>query len=233
MHMTKRHLNSLNCNQCLAESFCGTTKACCSLAHFDESTYSLDMQAFLIHANQPVTHFYFVKGGAFKKCMTTEDGREHIKAFFLPGEIIGLDAIGHPTHLFDVIALVDHSEVCKIEMDRLVSFMQKNPATQLALMKNVSTQFRHLYCIPRNAHAKEKTAAFLLNITMRLHILYPEENAPVILPMTRQDIGNYLGLTIETVSRIFTELKNDGILAAHGKEVAITDSKKLSKIAGF
>ena len=235
MHKNPAH-HSKHCNECFAKPFCASQNQFHNELHeiISSATHckTLSANEILFLKNDPFQFFYFIKKGAFKKCLTHENGREQIYAFYLSGDLIGLDAFMHKKQPFSVVSLENDSIVCEIPVDKLLNFMQQNPVLYEKLMRISSEQFHHMESIPRNSDAKEKIAAFLLNIAERYHC---ESHHPEFfsLPMSRQDIGNYLGLTIETISRILTKLKSEGILKIQGKNIVIIDPKKLQKIAIF
>lgn len=236
--MSKKQPQKIACEKCFVEPFCTSLhiqndNTLHALLHDPKQSNFLKTGDYVFHAHDSFINFYMVKQGAFKKFSVTEDGREQINAFFLPGELIGLDSAGYQEYRFSVVAIKDDSVVCDIPAEKLLPFIGNKADMQFQLMKTTSQQFHNADVIPRNAHAKEKIAAFLLNISERYHGRHSENANQITLPMSRQDIGNYLGLTIETVSRIFTELKKDLILAVQGKEVIITDIQKLIKTIGL
>ncbi|MDP1573550.1 MAG: helix-turn-helix domain-containing protein [Coxiellaceae bacterium] len=236
--MPKKPPEKMTCKKCFAELFCTSlhtqdNDALNALLHQTKASQVFQENEYLFHSHDSFLNFYMVKQGAFKKFLLTADGREQIGAFFLPGELIGLDSVGYQAYQFSVVAIQHDSIACEIPAEKLLPFIQQNTDMQSRLLKITSEQFHHIDFISRNAHAKEKIAAFLLNISERYHACNKQNTDQIRLPMSRQDIGNYLGLTIETVSRIFTELKKDLILEIQGKEVIISDIQKLSKTAGF
>lgn len=225
------------CETCFAGTFCASLgvygHAIQQVLHEATDCRVVSLHQILFHQKAPFHFFYVVKKGSFKKFSVLENGREQLYAFYLPGDLIGLDAVGFGYQLFSVAALEDDSVVCEIPAEKLLPFVQNNADMQQKLMTITSEQFHHHESIPRNAQAKEKVAAFLFNIATRYHHHSPINQETIHLPMSRQDIGNYLGLTIETISRIITELKAEGVLNSQGKNIVILDAKKLEKMRGF
>lgn len=226
--MTKKTQQPLACEQCFASPFC-------NLLAFNANhvvCQCFDANTTLIRAGDPFRHFYIVKQGVFKKISVSEDGREQILAFYFPGEVIGLGSVGFGEYQFSVVALERESVVCEIDAKKLLSFVRDNPEVYQQWISLTSQQFHDMDVVPRNARAKEKLVAFLLNLIERYH-LNKEGVIEFQLHISRQDIGNYLGLTIETVSRLFSELKQQSVLNVHGKVLRILDIKKLSLFSRF
>lgn len=173
-----------------------------------------------------------VRSGSIKS-FTTEDGIEQIIAFHLPGEILGLDAIGEGRHQSTAVAL-ETASVCELPFDRLHVLAQEVKGLQHQLLRimsrNLGTedQFKRLV-----AHhgADERLAGFLLNLASR-YALRGYSNSELNLSMTRSDIANYLGLAVETVSRTFTHFQQDGLIAIHGRTIKILRRDALEMVAG-
>lgn len=217
--------NKTSCQLCSAAPFCLTS------GHLTGNIKAIKIGDYLFRQQDQFSNFYVVKEGAFKGFHLTKDGREQINNFFLPGEFIGLNAINAERYDFFSSAMVDQSVVCEISFEKLLLLTCKNPKMQLELIKLITQQLNFADAIPRNAHAIEKMSAFLVNIALRYHHHNPTNTEHLRLPMSRQDIGNYLGLAMETVSRIFTKFKKNGIFFVDGKEIIITDVKKLISLA--
>ncbi len=173
--------------------------------------------------------FYAVRSGSFKKYLLTEDGREQVADFYFPGEFIGLDAVDTGIYDCSVMAL-EPSEVCEIPFDMLLSTAAQIPSLQRQMIKLMSQRLKHRDAIPINSHAIEKIASFLLNISMRIR-RYRTDETGFMLAMSRQEIGCYLGLAVETVSRIFSKLNRDAVITTQGKKVVINDFRQLQRLS--
>lgn len=175
---------------------------------------------------------YAVRSGAVKTCLTLADGEEQITGFFLPGEIVGLDAIGQQRHGNTAIAL-ESTSVCAIPFDQLEPLATRLPGLQHHLFKLLSTELnsdQQLLLLLGKRSAEARLAAFLLSLSARYKRRKLSESR-FHLPMSRTDIGNHLGLAIETVSRLFTRLQQSSVLAVEGKDITILDRVELCRLA--
>ena len=162
---------------------------------------------------------YAVRSGFFKSSVVLEDGRDQVTAFHMAGEILGMEGIANDSHSADVIALED-SEVCVIPYARLA-----DPALQRQLHKVMSRELvrdQGVMMLLGTMRAEERLAAFLLNLSQRFVArgFSPHE---FHLRMTRDEIGSYLGLSLETVSRLFSRFQADKHIAVNHKHIRILD----------
>lgn len=172
---------------------------------------------------------YAVKNGSFKTCVLKMDGRQQVTGFYMTGELLGLDAISPEKHTCDTIALVD-SEVCEVPFKKLEEIGRSIPSLMHQLHKIMSreiVQDRSIMMLLGSMRAEERLAAFLLNLSTRLARRgYSPTN--FILRVTREDIGSYLGLKLETVSRAFSKLQDEGLITVNIKHVTLHDIDKLN-----
>ena len=175
---------------------------------------------------------YAVRSGAFKAYSIDESGEEHIVGFFLPGEIIGLDAIDTETHPTTAKAL-EESTLCEIPFDQVERLSAKIHNLQMHMYRLLSREIREdqeLQMLLGKKTAEERIGTFLLNLSNRCK--QRKLSASLFrLPMARTDIANYLGLAVETVSGVFTRLQSQNILSVDGKEVEILDHHQLCVVA--
>jgi CRP/FNR family transcriptional regulator len=176
---------------------------------------------------------YAVRSGSLKTYTLTEDGREQVSGFFLPGELVGLDAIGSGRHSSSARAL-ETTSVCEIPFDEyetLSAHIPSLPRQLLRIMSNEMHQDQLLLMLLGKRSADERLATFLLSLSRRFgqRGYSPTE---FNLSMSRNDIGNYLALAVETVSRLFSRLQDDGILAVRSRHVRILDLPRLQALAG-
>ena len=162
---------------------------------------------------------YAVRSGFFKSRVMLQDGRDQVTGFHMAGEILGTDGIGTESHAADVIALED-SEVCVIPYSHL-----EQPQLQRQLQKVMSRERvrdQGVMMLLGSMRAEERLAAFLLNLSQRFTArgYSPSE---FHLRMTRDEIGSYLGLSLETVSRLFSRFQDDGLITVQQKHVCILD----------
>lgn len=172
---------------------------------------------------------YAVRSGAVKTVKITEDGLEQITGFHLPGELIGIDGLASNIHSNSAIAL-ETSAVCEIPFHRLEELSAKIPNLQrrfFQLMSKEIAEEQQLITMLSKNSAEERISALLISISVR------QKNRGLsalefYLPMSRSDIGNYLGLTIETVSRVFTRLTKSDVIELDKKHVKLLNIDALS-----
>jgi CRP/FNR family transcriptional regulator, anaerobic regulatory protein len=174
---------------------------------------------------------YAVRSGFFKTRVTTKDGRDQVTGFSMAGEILGMDGIGHDAHNCDAIAIED-SEVCTIPYIRLEAFAHEFPSLQRHFHKVMSREIvreNGVLLLLGVMRAEERVAAFLLNLSQRLQV---RGYSPLEfhLRMTREEIGSYLGMKLETVSRVFSKFHADGLLEVEQKFVRLRNIEGLRAI---
>jgi len=175
---------------------------------------------------------FVARSGSFKTVAMNEDGDEQIIGFHLPGEIIGLDGLGSGLHRCDAEAL-ETAELCEIPMNDLERVALQIPELQHQMLRVIGRSMDrdqdHLEMLGRR-HASERVLLFVHGLSERLRMLGRQYDA-FTLPMSREEIASYLGLVIETVSRSFTRLQEDGIISIRGRQLRILDLHKLDQIA--
>lgn len=180
--------------------------------------------AALFHTGEAFKSLFAVRSGFFKTCISANDGRDQITGFQAPGELLGLDGVAAEHHGVDAIALED-SEVCILPYNDLERIARDFPPLQHQLHRVMSRELvreHGVMLLLGSMKAEERVAAFLLNLSQRYKRLgYSADE--FILRMTRQEIGSYLGLKIETVSRTFSRFQEKGLIEAQGKAVRILD----------
>ena len=176
---------------------------------------------------------YAVRSGSFKATVLSAGGDEKVVGLHLPGEIMGLDAISASRHTCEAVALED-SQVCAIPFARLSQLAQRMPQLQEQLLRTLSgdiTRNQGLLLLMGGMNAEQRIAALLLNLSRR-HANLGLPATRFSLHMTRYDIGSYVGLTTETVSRVFSKMRREGLIAVRPKEVDLIDLGKLHDMAG-
>ncbi len=177
------------------------------------------------------TSLYAIRTGVFKTCLLTADGREQVTGFQLAGEIVGLDGIVNDRHNCNAIALED-ADVCVMPFSKVEDFSREFPVLQHHMHKIMSREIvreNGVMMLLGNMRAEERLAAFLLNLSQRLHARGFSQTE-VILRMTREEIGSYLGLKLETISRTFSKFNRDGIIEVKQRYVRIIDADALKKL---
>ncbi len=185
----------------------------------------------LFHSGEKFTSLYAIRTGFFKTCVTTEDGRDQVTGFQMAGEIIGLDGIVNDKHTCDAIALED-AEVCVIPFDRIEKISREINALQHHVHKIMSREIvreHGVMLLLGSMRAEERLAAFLLNLVQRLQAR-GFSKSELVLRMTREEIGSYLGMKLETVSRTFSKFSDDGMVDVKQRHIHILDAQALRRI---
>ena len=174
---------------------------------------------------------YAVRTGFFKTCISSEDGRDQVTGFQMAGELLGLDGISNDRHSCDAVALED-SQVCVIPYHQLEELSREFTDLQHQFHKIMSREIvrdHGVMLLLGSMRAEERLAAFLLNLTQRLQARGFSPSA-LVLRMTREEIGSYLGLKLETVSRTFSKFQEDGLLEVKQRDIRILDESGLRKL---
>ncbi len=165
---------------------------------------------------------YAIRSGFFKTDVLLEDGREQVTGFQMGGELLGLDGISTEHHTCNAIALED-SEICAIPFARLESLSREIHTLQRHFHEVMSREIvrdHGVMMLLGTMRAEERLAAFLLNLSQRF-TARGFSHAEFYLRMTREEIGSYLGLKLETVSRAFSRFQEEGHIAVQQKHVRI------------
>ena len=178
-------------------------------------------------------YLYAVHSGAFKTLAVSRHGEEKITGFHLAGELLGLEAISAGRYGYGAVALED-SEVCAMPFAALEKLSLAVPALQRQLFRALSgdiSRDQGLMLLLGSMTAEQRLAAFLLSLSRRYRRLgFAAER--FVLRMTREEIGNYLGRTLETVSRQLSRFQRDGVIAVHQREIELRDAARLREIVG-
>ncbi|MFM2111930.1 MAG: hypothetical protein RLZZ271_590 [Pseudomonadota bacterium] len=185
----------------------------------------------LFRNGESFTSLYAIRTGFFKTCVTTDDGRDQVTGFQMAGEIIGLDGIVNDHHTCDAVALED-AEVCVMPFEKIEEISGEVKALQHHVHKIMSREIvreHGVMLLLGSMRAEERLAAFLLNLVQRLHARGFSQSE-LVLRMTREEIGSYLGLKLETVSRTFSKFAEDGIIEVKQRYVRIMNPDALKII---
>ena len=223
------------CSQCnLVELCLPFGMADSDLSRLDElvgARRKIKRQQSLYRAGDPFEAIYAIRAGSFKTDVLLEDGRDQVTGFQMTGEILGLDGISAETHTCNAIALED-SEVCVIAYDKLEELSHRVEGLQLQFHKVMSREIvrdHGVMMLLGSMRAEERLAAFLLNMSQRFNargFSAQEFN----LRMTREEIGSYLGLKLETVSRAFSRFQDEGLISVQQKHVRLLDLAGLKRL---
>lgn len=186
----------------------------------------------LFRAGQPLGALFVVREGAFKTVAPDLEGESQVIGFHLPGELIGLDAVGDGRHGCEAVALTQ-SSVCEVPFRQLEDIAAQVPGLQRQLLRVIGRSIHrdqsHIETLGRRS-AQERMALFLHQLAGRFRAL-GRSGERLRLPMSREEIASYLGLVIETVSRTLGKMQDDGIISVQGREVRILDGERLGHAA--
>lgn len=188
---------------------------------------------FLFKAGDPFEAIHAIRSGSLKSYTISSDGIEQLTGFHLPGEMVGLNAVSTAAYPSFAKAL-ETSLVCTIPFDRLEALSRELPALQSQLFRVMSGEIRdeqELLMLLSKKNADERFAAFVMNLSARYR-RRGLSNKEFLLSMTRSDIGNYLGLAVETVSRLITRLQKKELIEIKDRYINIKDIEALSALAG-
>ncbi|MEM7053640.1 MAG: fumarate/nitrate reduction transcriptional regulator Fnr [Pseudomonadota bacterium] len=193
----------------------------------------LDRDDHLFYAGQNLKSICVVRTGTVKTYQLSREGDEIVTGFHLPGELIGLDAIGNQRHPQFAVALED-SRFCEIpytDFEKMLNQSSQLNQLMLKLLSADMVEMRDLMLVVSRMDARARIALFLLNLSRRL-ARRGQEPSRFRLAMDRRDIANYLGLTIETVSRNLSTMQKKGLLSVRGKRLHLLQPDALLEIAG-
>jgi CRP/FNR family transcriptional regulator len=186
----------------------------------------------LYRIDDTFTNLYAIRLGHFKTFQLTPNGEQQITGFQMAGELLGMDAISTDRHHCDAVALED-SEVCEIPFARLEELFGSIPTLLHhfhRMMSQEITREQNVMLLLGNMRAEQRFAAFLVNLSARYSARgYSSTNFQ--LRMSREEIGNYLGLTIESISRLLSRFKKQSLLRVSNREIEILEPVHLKAIA--
>lgn len=186
----------------------------------------------LFHVGTPFQSIYAVRSGSIRTYAPTEDGHEQVTGFHLPGELLGLEAI-HLKHHPCAAKVLETTSLCEIPFERFEELSTRLPGLQHQLLTVMSKEILHdqsLLMLLGKKSAEERLAALLLSLSER----YQRRGfspTDFYLSMSRNDIGNYLGMAVETVSRLFSRFQEENILVVQRKHICIQNLPQLAIIA--
>lgn len=186
---------------------------------------------YVYRAGQSFNSVYAVRAGTLKAFSASNGDEEQITAFYLPGEIFGMDGVGKNRHIGSAVAL-ETAAICEIPFEHLSELSIRIPSLLrhfLQLMSQEIAQDQQLIAMLGKKSAEQRIATLLLNISA--HNARRKLSATQFrLPMSRTDIGNYLGLTVETVSRVFGRFQKLGLLVSDNREIELLQIDALNAI---
>lgn len=186
----------------------------------------------LFEVGQPLTSLFAVRSGSVKNYVPTENGEEKVMGFSLPGELVGLEAVSEDRHRCTAVAL-ETTSVCEIPYDRLDEIAGQIPTLRRQLFRLMSRELsrdQEQLLLLGGGSAEQRLAAFLMGMSQRFSergFSAREFN----LSMARQDIAGYLGMAVETVSRLLTRFSEEGLVKVQRKHIELLDLERLKTLA--
>jgi len=232
-----RALPQINCKDCSLSSLCLPLSLDFSdmdlLDGIVKRGKPLKKGEFLFRQGERFSSVFAVRSGSLKTFSLNDDGSEQLTSFYLPSELLGLSGLHSERHPVSAQAL-ETTSLCELPFARLDELTATLPALRHQLMRVMSREIQgdqQMMWLLSKKTADARIASFLLNLSTRFRAR-GYSGSQFRLAMSRREIGNYLGLAVETVSRVFTRFTQNGLIAAEGKEVRILDSKLLCDCAG-
>jgi CRP/FNR family transcriptional regulator len=185
----------------------------------------------LFNAGAEFGAVYAIRSGFFKTSVLDGEGREQVTGFFMGGELLGLDGLGAGCYNGTAIALED-SEVCVMPFALVEAMAREMPALQRQLHAVMSREIARdhgVMMLLGSMRAEQRLATFLLNLSKRF-LRRGYSASDFHLRMTREELGSYLGLKLETVSRLFSQFQKDGLIEVNQKHVRILDTEGLERV---
>jgi len=226
----------VECSDCSLSAFClpqGLTKL--ELEQLElaiERTIKFSKKEYLFKRHDPQHAIYAVKSGAIKVSASTAEGEEQILGFYLPGDLLGFDAMARGEHICDAQAL-DDTLVCELKMDNLSELCSKFSTLRKQMMRQMGQEIERdhkLLLTLGQMRTEERLATFLISISER-NQLRGFSAVEFNLSMPRIYLASYLGMAVETLSRMFSRLQSDGIITVKQRLVVINDLDALRNLA--
>ena len=196
-----------------------------------KQSHRLKKGEFLFRSGESFHSLYAIRTGFFKTTVASQDGRDQVTGFFMSGELIGMDGICTHSHSCDAVALED-SEVCELPFGHMEALSKEIPSIQTHFFRLMSREIvrdQGVMLLLGNMRAEERIAAFLLNLSQRLHHRGFAAN-DFILRMSREEIGSYLGLKLETVSRTLSRFHQEGWIVVEHKHIRLLKPELLNQM---
>ena len=228
--------NIIGCKSCSLRSLCLpnglSSKELEQLEDEIDKTVKVSKKQHIFKASDPINGIFAVKSGAVKTSIINSEGQEQILEFHLPGDLLGFDAFANDKHSCDAIALED-TLLCRLPMDVLDGLCAKLSGVRRVLMQQVGKEITHsqrLLLSLGQLATEERLATYFLQLALHYQSR-GFSKTEFILPMSRQDLSNYLGMAVETLSRILSRLSKENLIKIEQRKVIISDFEKLEALA--
>ena len=239
--MVRQAIKESNCVAISCQN-CGLYQLCLPMGLDSADTVLLDRYVkrkrllkrgeVLYRSGEEFTYVYAIRSGSVKTYISTEDGRLQITGFHVPGELLGLNAIDERRYNGEAMAL-ETTSVCEISVECFEELARQIPSVHYQMLRMMSREIKHnqeLMLLLGKKNAEERLATYLLSLSRRF-AMRNYSPTQFNLSMSRGDIGNYLGIAEETVSRIFTRFQEEGVIASERRHIILNDLERLSAIA--
>ena len=234
----KQHsFRETTCQSCTLRSLCLplslTSKDLCQLDSIIARGRPIKKGETLFRQGQTFSSLFALRSGCVKTYLVTDNGEEQITGFYLPGEMVGLSGIDSDTYPVNAIA-IETTTVCEIPYPKFDELTDQIPELKRQLISSMSKTIRQdmqMMMLLSQKDAEARVANFLLDLSSRIHRRGYAADF-IYLGMSRNEIANYLGLAVETVSRIFSRLQKSGAIDVNGRAIEIIDKPALSTAAG-
>jgi len=224
----------LTCSSCNLRELCLPGGCLEDVARVENIVYArrrVKRGESLFNAGDEFNAVYAIRSGFFKSCVVDGEGREQVTGFSMGGELLGMDGMGTGRHNGAAVALED-SEICVMPFALIEKMAREIPALQRhlhAVLAREIVRDHGVMMLLGSMRAEERLAAFLTNLSRRF-VRRGYSSSEFHLRMTREEIGSYLGLKLETVSRLFSLFQKDGLIEVQQKHVRILDSAGLERV---
>ncbi|MCD0503612.1 helix-turn-helix domain-containing protein [Bordetella petrii] len=229
--------DSPQCSSCMLGHVCVPVgMAAADVEHLDDLVQErvrVEKGKHLYTLQDPLDAIYSVRFGSLKTQIEDSAGHVHITGFHLPGEMVGLDGMLEGKHLSTAVAMED-SEVCVIRLSQIDHVASHLPSLQHQMRRLMSRELERSYLMQASLggmRSEQRLAAFLLNLSQRYATL-GYSSTEFVLRMSREEIGNYLGLTLETASRLFSRFARESLIQINQREVRLIDVPALKQLLG-
>ena len=228
--------NVISCSSCSLNNICLphglSEKELQLLESAIDKSIKVKKKNTIFNANDKIDGIYAVKSGSIKTSISNSDGQEQVLEFHLPGDMLGFDAFNSGTHTCSATALED-TFLCKIPINIFDDLCERLPGLRKELRHQVGKEIAHnqsLLLSLGQQQTDERLATFLLQISTHYQSR-GFSGKEFVIPMSRQDLSNYLGMAVETLSRIISRMTDDALIKIDRRFVIIVDMKRLEKLA--
>jgi CRP/FNR family transcriptional regulator len=228
---------TLTCSSCNLRELClPGAVGLAELARVENLVYArrrLKRGEALYQAGGAFSAAYAIRTGSFKTSLVDGEGREQVTGFFMGGELLGIDGLGTGIYNGTAIALED-SEVCVLPYALIEELSREIPALQRQLHTVLAREIvrdQGMMMLLGSMRAEQRLATFLINLSRRF-VRRGYSSSDFNLRMTRDEIGSYLGLKLETVSRLFSQFHKERLIEVEQKHVRILDIRGLERVLG-